>query len=79
MTEANGGRRMTLAEVAVLPSVVDLVTAARALGIGRTTAYALAREGKFPCKVIRVGGSYRVATLEVHRLLGLVATESDAA
>ena len=34
VTEANGRRWMTLAEVAALPSVVDLVTAGRALGIG---------------------------------------------
>ncbi|MCE7007063.1 helix-turn-helix domain-containing protein [Kibdelosporangium philippinense] len=67
---------MTLAEAAELPTVVDLVTAARALGVGRTTAYALARQGKFPCSVYQVGGSYRVPTMEVLRLLGLVATDS---
>ncbi|MET9259476.1 ANTAR domain-containing protein [Amycolatopsis sp. NPDC004079] len=35
---------MTVAEAAALPAVVDLMTAARALRIGRTTAYALARQ-----------------------------------
>ena len=39
------GQAMTLAEVGALPAVVDLMTAARALGIRRTTAYALARGG----------------------------------
>ncbi|UOZ06891.1 helix-turn-helix domain-containing protein [Amycolatopsis sp. WQ 127309] len=62
---------MTLAEVAALPAVVDLMTAARALGIRRTTAYALARGGSFPCPVVRVGGSYRVPTSGLLRLLGL--------
>lgn len=38
---------MTLGEIADLPTVLDLLTAARALGIGRTTAYALARDGGF--------------------------------
>ena len=36
------------------------MTAARILGIGRTKAYDLARRGKFPCLVIRVGDLYRV-------------------
>ncbi|ADJ48804.1 integrase/resolvase-related protein [Amycolatopsis mediterranei S699] len=65
------GQAMTLAEVAALPAVVDLMTAARALGIRRTTAYALARGGSFPCPVFRVGAAYRVPTSGVLRLLGL--------
>lgn len=62
---------MSLAEVAALPAVVDLMTAAQALRIKRTTAYALARSGSFPCPVLRVGGSYRVPTSGLLRLLGL--------
>ena len=34
---------LTLAEIAELPAVTDLVTAGRALGLGRTKAYELAR------------------------------------
>ena len=41
-------RSLTLAEVAALPAVTDLVTAGRALGLGRTRAYELARAGQFP-------------------------------
>lgn len=62
---------MTVAEAAALPAVVDLMTAARALRIGRTTAYALARVGGFPCPVLRVGGEYRVPTAGLLRMLGL--------
>lgn len=62
---------MTIAEVAGLPAVVDLMTAARALRIGRTTAYALARGSSFPCPVLRVGGEYRVPTVGLLRALGL--------
>jgi hypothetical protein len=62
---------MTLAETAELPTVLDLLTAARALGIGRTTAYALARDGAFPCPVVRVGGTYRVPTAGLLQVLGL--------
>ncbi len=44
------------------------MTAARALGIGRTTAYGLAKKGEFPCKVIRYGDTYRVPTAEILRV-----------
>jgi hypothetical protein len=61
---------MTLVEIAE-PTVLDLLTAARALGIGRTTAYALARSGEFPCPLIRVDSTYRVPTAGLLQVLGL--------
>src|SRR5579863_4307429 len=51
---------MSEAELLALPSAVDLTTAGRAFGIGRTKAYELARAGEFPCKVIPVGPKFRV-------------------
>lgn len=65
---------LSLADVQRLPAVVDLVTAGQALGIGRTKAYALARAGQFPCRVIRAGKSYLVPTAELLALLGLPPT-----
>jgi Helix-turn-helix domain len=62
---------LTLAEAAGLPAVTDLVTAARALGIGRTRAYELARAGTFPCRVIRAGKTWTVPTADLLALLGL--------
>ncbi|WP_275295100.1 DNA-binding protein [Amycolatopsis sp. La24] len=62
---------LTLSEVEALPAIVDLETARRALGIGRTTAYALARAGSFPCPVVRVGAAYRIPTVGLLRLLGI--------
>ena len=53
-------RGMTEAEVLALPAAVDLATAGRALGIGRTKAFELAREGRFPVKVLQVGEKFRV-------------------
>jgi predicted DNA-binding transcriptional regulator AlpA len=53
-------KTMSSDEILALPSVVDLMTAARALGLGRTKAYELARRGHFPCRLIRVGSTYRV-------------------
>jgi hypothetical protein len=65
---------LTFDDIATLPVTVDLMTAGRALGVRRTTAYAMARAGGFPCPVIRVGGVYRVPTAGLLRLLGLVPT-----
>ncbi|WP_242902525.1 DNA-binding protein [Actinomadura terrae] len=62
---------MTQEELLALPTTVGIETAARAIGLGRTRAYELARRGQFPCKVIRVGVSYRVVTVDLRRLLGI--------
>ena len=67
---------MTRAELLALPVVVDLVTAARALGIGRTRAFELARRGEFPVKVLRVGATYRVPTAPLLQLLGVTGADS---
>jgi hypothetical protein len=62
---------MTLAELLALPVMVNIDTASRALGLGRSTGYELARRDEFPCWVLRVGSSYRVPTAELLRLLGI--------
>lgn len=62
---------LSLADLQRLPAVVDVVTAGRALGLGRTKTYQLAQAGEFPCRVIRVGKSYLVPTAELLSLLGL--------
>ncbi|NJP91599.1 helix-turn-helix domain-containing protein [Nonomuraea sp. FMUSA5-5] len=61
---------LTLAEVTALPAVIPLLTAARALGLSRNTAYRLVNRGEFPCRVIKTGDTYRVPTLELLVLLG---------
>nr|WP_185034856.1 helix-turn-helix domain-containing protein [Actinomadura coerulea] len=60
---------MTHEELAALPTTTTIETAARALGLGRTRAYELARENRFPCKVIRIGSTYRVVTADLQRLV----------
>jgi hypothetical protein len=53
--------QMTPDELRALPVSVDLVTAGRALGLGRTKSYELAKSGQFPIEVLPVGnGKYRV-------------------
>ena len=64
-------RPLTLTEIAGLPAVTDLVTAGRALGLGRTKAYELARAGQFPCPLIRAGKTWLVPTAGLLALLGL--------
>lgn len=52
-------------------ATVDLMTAARALGVGRTKAYELARRNEFPCRVIRIDDAYRIPTPGLLELLGV--------
>jgi hypothetical protein len=62
---------LTAAEIRSLPATIDLVTAGRVFGVGRTKAYQLARTGRFPCRVLQVGRSYRVCTADLLTVLGL--------
>ncbi|MGW4958206.1 helix-turn-helix domain-containing protein [Nonomuraea sp. NPDC004186] len=62
-------KRITLRDLPDLPPTLDLMTAAQVLGIGRTTAYSLAKRGEFPVHVIRIGDLYRVSTGDLLQLL----------
>jgi len=62
---------MTLGEIASLPATVDIITAARAFGLGKRFAYESANAGTFPVSVIRVGrGPFRVPTVNILDMLG---------
>jgi hypothetical protein len=58
-------------ELMALPVMTTIEMAARTLCLGRTRAYELARREEFPCKVIRIGTSYRVVTADLHRIAGI--------
>ncbi|MBF8191485.1 helix-turn-helix domain-containing protein [Nonomuraea sp. K274] len=62
-------KKVTLRDLPDLPPTLDLMTAAQVLGIGRTTAYSLAKKGEFPVRLIRIGDLYRVSTAELLQLL----------
>lgn len=62
---------MTEEEVRSLPVSVDLPTAARALGLGRTAAYELVRKGTWPTPVIRLGRLILIPRAHLLTLLGL--------
>lgn len=71
MTKQTPARGMTLAEVAALPTVLDLPTAARLLDIGRTAAYQMVGAGTLPVPVLRLGTLIRIPTAPLLQLLGL--------
>lgn len=61
------------------PTSLTLAEAASILGIGRSTAYAAARNGTFPTKVIQIGGRYIVPTKPLLDLLGIEEIPEEAA
>ena len=69
---------MTADEVRALPAVVDLSTAARALGLGRSAAYELVRTGCWPTPVLRLGRLIKVPSAPLVELLGLSAQVAGA-
>lgn len=75
MAYDQAGSGMTRAELLQLPASIDLETGARALGVGRTKAHMLVRQGEWPTRVLRLGRSYRVVTADVLALLGIAVPE----
>lgn len=69
---------MNLKEVNELGVSTDLVTAASALGISKSSAYTAAANGTFSCPVIKVGSRYVVPTAGLKALLGLADRQSVA-
>jgi excisionase family DNA binding protein len=55
-------------EIQALPPLVDVPTAARVLGIGRTFAYELVKSDRWPTTVVRMGKLIRIPTAALVRL-----------
>jgi len=70
---------LSRSELLALPASIDLVTAGKAFGMGRTLAHDLARRGEFPVRVLRLGTKYRVPTADVLRALGVEADSQAGA
>lgn len=62
-------RQLTEAQLRELPPVIDVPTAAAALGIGRSAAYELIRCGRWPTPTLRVGRLIRIPTAALLELL----------
>ena len=60
---------MTRDELHALPSILNLPTAAKVLGIGRSLGYELVRTGQWPTPVVRVGKLIKIPTAPLLRLL----------
>lgn len=52
-----------------LPPTVDLVTAAKMLGIGRTLAYEMVRDGTWPTPILRARRKIRIPSAPLAQLL----------
>jgi hypothetical protein len=71
---------MTSEELDALPVTFGLEIAARAIGIGRDRAYALARASKFPVRILPGrGGRYRISKADLLAYLGVDQTAGGAA
>lgn len=66
----------TVEEIRAWPVTVDIQTAGRAWGLGRDQAYRLAREGRFPVPVLRLGRYLRVTRAAVLQALGVDEAET---
>jgi predicted DNA-binding transcriptional regulator AlpA len=65
-------------ELRALPPVLDVPTAGRLLGLGRSAAYDLILTGEWPTPVLRLGRRLRIPTAPLLALLGL-STDSPGA
>jgi hypothetical protein len=68
--------QMSMDELLSLPVSVDLTTAGRAFGLGRTKAFELARQDRFPVRIICVGQKYRVPRSAIFEALGISSAEA---
>lgn len=59
-------------------ATVSVPEAGNELGIGRNTAYELARTGEFPVRVLKIGSRYRVSRADLDRYLGIDRQEATA-
>jgi hypothetical protein len=60
---------MTRDELAALPPLLDVPTAAKVLGIGRSLAYDLIRRDQWPTAVLRIGKLIKIPTAPLLNLL----------
>jgi excisionase family DNA binding protein len=64
-------RAAVSSELGGASAVLDLPEAARLLGVGRTLAYQLVRDGQWPTPVVRVGRLIKIPTRPLLDFLGV--------
>lgn len=77
-TVSEAERGMQLDELLALPVAFDLDTSNRALSIGRTKGFQLAKAGEYPCRVMRIGRAYRVSRADLLRALNITPNSDGA-
>ncbi|MBT2456769.1 hypothetical protein [Streptomyces sp. ISL-86] len=70
-------RDMTHAELTALPVSFSLDVSNRALRIGRTQGYAMAKQGTYPIRVLRLGRQYRCTRYDLLRFLGVSVDSAE--
>lgn len=60
---------MNRQELQDLPALLDVPDAGRVLGIGRSLAYELVRDGRWPTAVLRVGKLIKIPSAPLVRLI----------
>ncbi|MGW1611662.1 DNA-binding protein [Streptomyces sp. NPDC002285] len=73
-SDADGGRSKsndgpTLGEIRSWPATVSVPKAATALGVSKSHLHALIKRGESPVELVPLGGSHRVITASLVRLL----------
>jgi len=61
---------VTHEELLALPPVLDVPTAGRVLGVGRSLAYELVRTNAWPTTVLRIGKLIKIPKAPLMMLLG---------
>lgn len=54
---------------------VSVAFSAKCMGIGKTKAHELIKDGRFPCRVLKLGARYRVITSDLLDVLGLADSQ----
>jgi hypothetical protein len=72
-------RTMAFDDLKDLSPVLDVPTAARLVGIGRTTAYRSVHDGTWPTAVLRIRGRFAIPTAPLLALLGIDTGAKDEA
>lgn len=66
---------MTRDELATLPALLDVPTAAKVLGVGRSLAYDLVRRGEWPTSVLHIGKLINISTAPLLALISQPTAE----
>jgi Ribbon-helix-helix protein, copG family len=61
---------MTVIDPEALPAVFPVQTASRVLGIGRNQTYELVKAGRYPVRVLEIGGRFKVSRYDLLAYLG---------